>query len=115
MRLGRDAGSKKLTIIEETKNDPSLYDVVAIGTPVWNGTMSTPIRTYVVRYRESFKRVAFFCTQDGSEKKALDEMECLCGKTPIALLQLNRKQEVEAETYLQKAKQFTSMVERALS
>ncbi len=62
LKSGRDAGSKKLTTIEETKNDPGLYDVVAIGTPVWNGTMSTPIRTYIVQHRESFKKVAFFCT-----------------------------------------------------
>jgi len=88
---------------------------VAIGTPVWNGTMSTPIRTYIVQHRESFKKVAFFCTQDDSEKKALDEMESLCGKTPVTLLQLNRKQEVETEAYLQKAKQFADTIEQAPS
>jgi hypothetical protein len=42
-------------------------------------------------------------------------MESLCGKTPVTLLQLNRKQEVETEAYLQKAKQFADTIEQAPS
>jgi hypothetical protein len=36
--------------------------MVAIGTPVWNHTMSTAIRTYLTKYKDIFRKVAFFCT-----------------------------------------------------
>jgi flavodoxin len=29
--------------------DPFLYDLVVIGTPVWNGKVSSPIRTFLIR------------------------------------------------------------------
>ena len=110
MRSGRDAGSKALTTIEPTKKDPGLYDLVIIGTPVWNHTMSTPIRTYLAQFKQSFKQVAFFCTQEGSENSAFKEMESLCNKKPVSLLALKRKQEVEAEAYLDKVKQFVDEI-----
>jgi len=81
LRSGRDAGSKKLTTIEKIKMHPNLYDVVIIGTPVWNNKMSTPIRTYISEYREHFKEVAFFCTQDGSENAAFKDMKFYAAKS----------------------------------
>ncbi|MFH2027554.1 MAG: hypothetical protein ABIJ08_00305 [Nanoarchaeota archaeon] len=42
---GRDAMKKSLTEIE-TKKDPSQYDLVIIGTPIWAWTMAPAIRTY---------------------------------------------------------------------
>jgi len=112
LRSGRDAGSKKLTTIEKIKMHPNLYDVVIIGTPVWNNKMSTPIRTYISECREHFKEVAFFCTQDGPENAAFKDMEVLCGKKPVALLKLRRKQEVETEEYVEKVKQFVAKITR---
>lgn len=110
LRCGRDAGLKKLTIIEKTRKHPCMYDVVVIGTPVWNNTMSTPIRTYISQYREHFKKVAFFCTQDGSESAAIKDMEILCGEKPIASLKLRRKREVETEEYVEKVEQFAAKI-----
>ncbi len=46
LRAGKDATSKKLTKLETVNNDPASYDIVIIGTPIWNHTLSTPIRTY---------------------------------------------------------------------
>ena len=37
---GRDASQKKLTVVRPPQKDPSLYDIVVIGTPVWAGNMS---------------------------------------------------------------------------
>jgi len=110
LSAGRDAGSKRLTEIGETKRNPALYDVVIVGTPVWNGTVSAPIRTYITQYRDSFKNVAFFCTQEGTENRALREMESICGKKPIAQLELMRKQEVETGEYIDKVRQFTAEI-----
>jgi flavodoxin len=45
LRSGMDATFKRFTVIEEVKKNPVSCDIVIIGTPVWNSTMSAPIRT----------------------------------------------------------------------
>ncbi len=110
LRSGRDARAKKLTVIKPPKKDPGSYYAVIIGTPVWGGTLSTPIRTYITQYKQSFRQVAFFTTQGGSGKVPFEEMEALCERKPVAALMLRQKQEVETETYLDKVRQFTDAI-----
>lgn len=101
---GRDAAMKKLTEIEKTKHNPALYKLVIIGTPVWAQTMSSPIRTYITKNREHFKgaKMAFFCTMYGTgSKNTFADMEELCGKTPIGVLELTTK-EVQNEEFVNK-------------
>jgi len=105
LRSGLEATLKKLTTIEGIKNDPASYDVVIIGTPVWNGTMSSAIRTYLSQHKEDLQNVAFFCTQGSSGDNAFKEMESLCGKKPLALLRLTSK-EVEKGEGTGKIEQF---------
>lgn len=64
-----DAAFKRLTVIKKTEKDPALYDVVAIGTPVWANKMSTPARTYLFQNKDRFGRVAFFLTRGGTENE----------------------------------------------
>ena len=47
LMAGKDAGSGSLTKISGVDEEPSQYDVVVMGSPTWNGHMSTPIRTYI--------------------------------------------------------------------
>ena len=105
LRSGLEATLKRLTTIEEIKNDPASYDVVIIGTPVWNGTMSSAIRTYLSQYKEDLQNIAFFCTQGSSGDNTFKEMESLCGKKPLALLRLTSK-EVEKGEDTGKIEQF---------
>lgn len=105
IRAGRDAGSKKLTVLEEVKKDPANYDVVVIGTPIWRHSVSTPIRTYISQFGERFKKVAFFCTGNTGDN-VFGEMESLCGKKPVATLSLRRRQEVEKGHYVEKTEEF---------
>ena len=60
MRSGREAQSKQLTVLQPVKRDPSLYDIVILGTPIWMGTMSSAMRTYIAENKSKFNRVAFF-------------------------------------------------------
>jgi menaquinone-dependent protoporphyrinogen IX oxidase len=97
---------RRLTAIKEIKNNPSLYDLVIIGTPIWSSNISTPIRTYLSLHKEGFKNVAFFCTRLGSDaEKVFADMKNLSQKTPIALLKLTSR-EVNRGQYLQKVKEF---------
>jgi len=46
--------------IETVQHDPSAYDLVILGTPVWAGSMSSPVRSYIASYQGVFRNVAFF-------------------------------------------------------
>lgn len=108
---GRQAMKKKLTVIKNTEKEPSKYDLVIIGMPVWVRTMSTPIRTYLNRNWKRFNKVAFFCIyrRTGAETTFYD-MEGLCAQKPVSLLSL-RARELKKEDYIQKVKQFDSDIE----
>ena len=87
LRSGRDAHSKKLTTIKETRNDLAKYDLVAIGTPVWAGLMAPAVRTYIYENKGKFKNVAFFCTCGSSgDVKTFGDMEDYVGITPLSKL-----------------------------
>lgn len=110
MTAGRDASFNKLTIIKATKINPSSYDMVIIGTPVWAFTMASPIRTYITENKDRFKKVAFFCTVGGvGSKGAFKNMEEICGKPPVALLELLTKEVVEGN-YGPKVKEFLEKI-----
>jgi flavodoxin len=109
LRSARDAASRKLTTLEKVNNDPAIYDIVVIGTPIWNRTVSTPVRTYISQYKGSFKEVAFFRTAGGTGGNPFDEMESLCGKKPVATLSLRRR-EVESGHYVKKTEEFVAKI-----
>jgi len=111
----RDASNKKLTVIRETKMDPSAYDIIVIGTPVWGRAMSAPIRTYICQNKEHFKRVAFFCTCGGmNADKTLEAMKDLCGKETVALVTITQK-ETKSEEYLRKIDEFATTIKGTTS
>ena len=71
LTAGFDATRGKETQIEETRFLPNNYDLIVVGTPIWNGRPSPAIRTYLRKNDLSRKKVALFCTLDGNnEKKA---------------------------------------------
>ena len=110
---GRDAANGKLTVIREARLDPSAYEIVVIGTPVWAGTMSTPVRTYISQNRDRFKRVALFCTCGGTDAdETLEAMKELCGKPTVASVAI-REKETKGEEYLQKITEFVNAMKSA--
>ena len=73
--------------IHDPRHDPSEYDLVIIGTPVWAGGVAPPVRTYVQRYAAQFKRMAVFCTEGGANgDHALNQIAELAGAQPVARL-----------------------------
>lgn len=77
------------------KKDPSAYDLVVIGTPVWVWSLSSPVRSWLTRHALK-RRVAFFCTMGGSGAgRAFATMAELAGRAPVATLAL-RADEVDA-------------------
>jgi flavodoxin len=108
LRSGYQNKRKLFTKIEALERDISGYDLVIIGTPVWAGTASVPVRTFVHRYKDNLDNVAFFSVHGGKEAQdEFNEMETLSGKKPVCLLSLCEK-EVNNEGYFIGAKQFAT-------
>jgi flavodoxin len=98
LKSGFQANRKKLTTLMPMEKDPEQYDLVVIGTPVWSGKMSVPVRTYLHQNRDKIKAAALFCTMGGSGMEStIKGMEEYVG-IPVATVGL-RKKDVEAGTY----------------
>ncbi|MGD0170602.1 MAG: flavodoxin [Halobacteriota archaeon] len=110
-RLAMQAFLRVHAKIAQTTNDPASYDLVVVGSPVWAGKMSSPIRTYLAQNKDEFTSVAFFCThgQPGSEgsAKMLESMETLSGKKSAGMLDVAAN-DVESAAYVEKAKRFAA-------
>ncbi len=107
IKSGREAKEKTLINIKPLKKDPSNYDVIIIGTPIWAHTIASPVRAFIHQYRNHLKKVAFFCTYGGTSATfAFAEMEELCGKKPVATLGVQAL-EIKKD-YLTKVKEFVS-------
>ena len=78
-RLAMQAFLRVHAKIAQTTNNAASYDVVVIGSPVWAGKMSSPIRTYLAQNKDKFTSIAFFCTHGNPRSeggaKMLESME----------------------------------------
>lgn len=109
MKSGRDAMGRKLTVLQDPVNDPSSYDLLVIGTPLWAGHVATPVRTYM-QQQENFKEVAFFTTAGGSGYDgAFQDMGELAGKSPLATLGVAEK-EIKNGSYQSRVAEFAKKI-----
>ena len=115
LRSGFDAALRRGTKLRAMSSDPEDYDLVIVGTPVWNATTSAPVRTYLFANRERIRSVAFFCTygRTGSER-VLREMQELCVQPPLATIAV-RSDEVSRELFASKIHGFASALDAAIA
>ena len=89
LRSGYEAGRRRLPHVGAPKHDLRKYELVIVGTPVWNMNVSSPVRAFLVQNRKDLPRVAFFCTCGGrGGQRAFREMTAACGKSPTDVLVL---------------------------
>ena len=89
LRSGLDALRGRSGSIRATETDPADYDLVIVGSPVWAGRLSTPVRTYVADNKAALKHVAFFCTEGATgAARVFKTMQVLSGHHPIATLEV---------------------------
>ena len=92
LRGAWDTLTKAEAPIQGALRNPARYDLVIIGSPVWNLGVPPPLRTYLRQYAGRFKQVAFFCAEGGSsDARTFAELSKLCGKQPIATFAVERK------------------------
>lgn len=105
IRGGKDAISAKIIELEELKYDPSNYDVVYLGAPVWASRAANPLITYMKLNEGKFNDVKFFITAGGSGfESTLKQMEEYSIK-PLDTLSLTTK-EVKKDLFEDKVNSF---------
>ena len=96
--------------INQSSANPSDYDVVVIGTPVWVGSLVPAVRSYIKRHRKQLKTVAFFCTAGNAEKlRVFSQMEKLVKHEPVATLAV-QSDDVKANTCGEALRSFVERV-----
>jgi flavodoxin len=88
---GRDAMQGKETEIAQTKKTPSDYDLIIVGQPVWAGSPTPAIRTYLNKNDLSGKKVALFFTDVGLGKAVEKTKALIPNSTFVGELTLTAK------------------------
>ena len=92
-RSGFQAFFRRLPPIAPSVHNPREYDLVVIGTPVWDMSLSAPVRAYLRRHHAELPRLAFFCTCGGvGGERAFAQMSEECGQQPIATMVLTERE-----------------------
>ena len=84
LKGGMNASMGRSSDINPISKNPSNYDLIIVGTPVWASNMAPPIFTYLTKYRNQIKEMASFCTCMGSGYE----------KTLVKLAEVSRKKQV---------------------
>jgi flavodoxin len=93
LRGVRDAIKKRSSDLDVTKFNPTYYDVVILGTPVWTGSLPPAMRSYLDAYGKDLPKIATFCTTDVSGiENTLNQMAAACDAEVVATMGLKRKQ-----------------------
>lgn len=106
VRGGKDAISEKIIDLEQIKHDPSNYEIVYLGAPVWAGKSANPMISYIKENEGKFNNVKFFATAGSSGfESTFEQMEKFVGKAPQKTLALTTK-EVKKGEYSAKLESF---------
>jgi flavodoxin len=113
LRAAFDAGFRRLTTLQPTRCEPANYDLIVVGTPIWNASVSAPVRTYLTLHKGQLKNVAFFCTYGGSgSRRGFRQMTETAGIEPLDVLDL-READVKAGRHTQRVQAFVAGLTRA--
>jgi hypothetical protein len=95
--------------------DPREYRLVVLGTPVWTGSMASPLRAYLLMNRSRFADVACFCTQAArGAANTLREMQLLAGAEKAPAFATTQA-EVESRSYEQALAKFAASLKTSAS
>jgi flavodoxin len=110
IRSLREAMQQRVINIGAPNKNPSDYDLIILGTPVWAHNMCSPLRSYITAQKERFRSVAVICTQGGSgANEVVGDIAKLCGRTPVGTLVLNER-EIRKDQFTAKLDGFIKSV-----
>ena len=113
---GRDGMKKIPTEIEKIKHDPSKYDVVIVGGPLWGFNSVAPAaRTFLTQNISKIRKVAFFMTRGGAKPSTaalLDLKDVSSGKALDDTLDL-RDSELDSDISREKIEAFVQVIKKS--
>ncbi len=71
---GSQVFMKKVPELKKLKKDPTDYDLIFLGTPIWAWSFTPPIRSLLKQTRFKKKKFAFFCTHEGNHGKTFEKL-----------------------------------------
>lgn len=87
LRSGRQAFWHRVVPLRPLRFQPGGYDLVVVGTPIWNVSLPSPVRAYLREHRRVIRASAFFCTCGGmGMERVFQQMSDESGQSPIAKL-----------------------------
>jgi flavodoxin len=112
LRCGFEGKAGKVAVIAPSRPVDG-FDVVVVGTPMWAGSLSSPVRAYLRRHRRELGDVAFFCTRGGKgPHEVFRQMAAEAGRAPIAELTV-RERELDAPATRAAISDFAERIGRA--
>ena len=112
IRAAIDAWRGRLTVLAPIRHQPSEYDLIVVGSPVWDLRLPPAIRTYLASYRTELPQVAFFCTEaTAGAGRVFTEMTTVGGRAPLAVLAVHAD-EVARSAYLRDVGEFVDEIEQ---
>lgn len=113
LRSGYEGTFQRPAAIDPVKHQPSAYELVVIGTPIWSTSLSSPVRAYLEQHRGQFASVAFFCTCGGrGAARVFSQMTQVVGKLPLGTLMI-RETELHAPDLGGRLEAFAARVKGA--
>ena len=106
-----DSHLRTPTKIKKSKKNPENYDLVLIGTPIWDGVVPA-VRAYL-KENKFMGKIAFFSTYGASAEDAFDVMEKLSKSKPIATLGLQDREIILGED-VNKIKKFCDRIKKKI-
>ena len=114
LRSGIEVLREQAVPILPLSQEPTAYDLVVVGTPVWMGHLSSPVRAFL-QQGSACKALAFFCTMGGSSPgHTFDDMTACAGRKSLATLAVSER-EFGGDAYLPKLEAFVSELQTLLS
>ena len=100
----------------ETARDPAAYALVIVGTPVWGGRPSAPVRGYLRAYGRQIRAMAAYCLSGSGQPYpgVFEDMAHLAGVTPRATLSLAEK-DVRSDGADVRVRQFAESLRAGLA
>jgi hypothetical protein len=98
-----------------TQKDPRDYGLVVVGTPVWVGTMASPVRSYLTAHGLQLQNAGFFALMAGrGGEDAVHEMKFACAahEAPSCVL---TQHEVESGWFRSRCNEFISAIQKQLA
>lgn len=109
LRCAMQARRGTLVPLAPLRHDPAAFDLVVVGTPIWAGAVSSPVRTFLHHHRSHLRGLACFCTGGGeSGDEVLAQLERLAGHDARAHLFVRASEAASAVT----TRKIAAFVER---